>query len=128
MKKSETTNTENPYDILGIGREASTEQIKKAYFNLVKQYSPETHAEQFKQIRYAYEQLRDQEKRRETDVFLFNDPHGSFQAPEVSPLFRLRVDVQKTLYALLREDSDLDRRDFRDDFTDIEADGNTLDR
>lgn len=124
----DTPHMENPYDILGIGREASTGQIKKAYFNLVKQYSPETHAEQFKQIRSAYEQLRDRERRQETDVFLFNDPHGSFKTPETPPLVRLRVDVHKTINALLREDSDLYRQDFRDDFTDIEADGNITEK
>ena len=102
-------NMENPYDILGIGREASTGQIKKAYFSLVKQYSPETHAEQFKQIRGAYEQLRDREKRQETDVFLFNDLQGSFKTPEVPSLFRLPIDVHKTIHVLLREGSDLDR-------------------
>jgi curved DNA-binding protein CbpA len=118
---------DNPYEILGIAREASTGQIKKAYFNLVKQYSPETHGEQFKRIRHAYERLRDQEKRRETDVFLFDDPHGSFKAPEASPSFRLRVDVHKIMNILLREGSDLDRQDFSDDFTDIEADGNITD-
>lgn len=46
------------YDILGLEPEASQADIKKAYFKLVRQHSPESDPEQFQKIREAYEQLK----------------------------------------------------------------------
>lgn len=46
----------NPYDILGIDRDADKKTIKKAYAELVKQYHPEEHPEEWKRIHDAYEQ------------------------------------------------------------------------
>lgn len=31
----------NPYKILGVNKEASSEEVKKAYLNLVKKYHPD---------------------------------------------------------------------------------------
>ena len=42
------------YDILGIEKNADARQIKYAYFNLVKQFPPESFPEKFKEIREAY--------------------------------------------------------------------------
>lgn len=50
----------NPYDILGIGRDADKKTIKKAYAELVKQYHPEEHPEEWKRIHDAYEQAMEQ--------------------------------------------------------------------
>ena len=46
------------YDTLGLEPGASQAEIKKAYFKLVRQYSPESDPEQFQKIREAYEQLK----------------------------------------------------------------------
>lgn len=46
------------YDILGLEQGASQEEIKRAYFKMVRQHSPETDPEQFQKIREAYEQLK----------------------------------------------------------------------
>ena len=62
---------DNPYQVLHLERGARPEEVKKAYFKLVRQYPPETHPEEFKRIRAAYDKLRSPEKRRETDLFLF---------------------------------------------------------
>ena len=57
------------YEVLGIAREASEEEIKKAYRSLAMQYHPDRNpdnpeAEQkFKEAAEAYEILRDREKR-----------------------------------------------------------------
>lgn len=46
------------YEILGLASGASQADIKKAYFKLVRQHSPESDPEQFQKIREAYEQLK----------------------------------------------------------------------
>lgn len=66
------------YETLGINRDASEEEIKKAYRKLARQYHPDLQSgdhqkkiaeEKFKEINEAYEVLRDPEKRRRYDLF-----------------------------------------------------------
>lgn len=55
------------YETLGIDKSADRPQIKRAYFNLVKQYPPERFPKEFKEIRAAYDTLSDEKKRLEYD-------------------------------------------------------------
>ncbi|MBI3978722.1 MAG: molecular chaperone DnaJ [Chloroflexi bacterium] len=69
------------YEVLGIGRSATEEEIKKAFRRLAFQYHPdrnrETDAEaRFKEINEAYEVLADPEKRAQYDRFGHNGPQG----------------------------------------------------
>jgi tetratricopeptide (TPR) repeat protein len=59
---------ENYYKLLGTRSNIKQENIKKKYIEMVKQFPPETHPEEFEQIREAYEVLRDPKKRREYDI------------------------------------------------------------
>ncbi|MFZ3073504.1 MAG: DnaJ domain-containing protein, partial [Thermodesulfobacteriota bacterium] len=62
------------YGLLGVGKIATEEEIKKAYRSLAKKYHPDLHpgdkaAEtKFKEINEAYETLSDREKRRTYDL------------------------------------------------------------
>lgn len=72
------------YEILGIDKNATDADIKKAYRKLAKQYHPDLNpgdkeAEQkFKEVNEAYEILSDQQKRSNYDQFghAGNDPNG----------------------------------------------------
>jgi curved DNA-binding protein CbpA len=64
---------DNPYQVLGLTREASEAEIKQAYFALVREHPPERDPAGFKRIRAAYEKLRAATERAETDLFLVED-------------------------------------------------------
>ena len=61
------------YDVLGVDRKASPEEIKKAYRKLARRYHPDRNPgdtsseERFKQISAAYDVLGDAEKRKQYD-------------------------------------------------------------
>jgi len=63
------------YDLLGVARGASQEEIKRAFRQKAKQYHPDANrddpeaAERFKEINEAYEVLSDSKKRAQYDQF-----------------------------------------------------------
>lgn len=60
----------NYYDILGVDKNASQDDIKKAYRNLSKKYHPDKTGgddSKFKEINEAYDTLGDEAKRRQYD-------------------------------------------------------------
>jgi len=64
----------DPYEVLNVARRADDQTIKRAYFQMVRQYPPEREPEQFQTIRTAYEQLRTPDSRALTDLFLLQPP------------------------------------------------------
>ncbi len=92
------------YEILGVPRNASQEEIKRAYKRLARQYHPDVNKspeaeERFKEINEAYQVLSDPEKRAQYDHFgrvgsrpeaAWTDPHiGGFGGvgPDITEIF-----------------------------------------
>ena len=74
------------YEVLGISKDASADEIKKAYRKLTKENHPDLHPgdkaceERFKEGNEAYEVLSDPEKRKKYDQFghAAFDPNAGF--------------------------------------------------
>jgi len=76
----------DPYNLLGVGKEATQAEIKKAYYQLAKKYHPDQNKdpkarEKFVEIQGAYELLSDANKRAQFDQYGAGafDPNGGFQ-------------------------------------------------
>ena len=63
------------YETLGVSKEASADEIKRAYRQLAKKYHPDMNkddpsaADKFKEVNEAYQVLGDEEKRQQYDTY-----------------------------------------------------------
>ena len=66
------------YEILGIQEDADEKKIKRAYFKLIREYSPEKNPERFQEIRAAYERLLEEKDKPKHDFQLEFPEDDSF--------------------------------------------------
>ena len=74
------------YEVIGVSRDASDDEIKKAFRRQARKLHPDVNKspnaeEEFKELNEAYDVLKDKEKRAQYDQFGFVDPNARYGQP-----------------------------------------------
>lgn len=104
-------NKRDYYEVLGVSKDSSQDDIKKAFRKLSRQWHPDMQhdksdaekkiaEEKFKEIAEAYEVLSDDSKRKQYDQFGFNGPQGfGEQGVDLGEFFRRHSGIFEDLFS-----------------------------
>jgi len=59
----------NPYNVLGVPRDADDRTIREAWLKAIRQASPDSDPERFTALSRAYEEIKDETSRRKHELF-----------------------------------------------------------
>jgi len=105
-------NAVDPYTVLGLENLSDDAEIKRAYFKKVRESPPEREPEKFREIRQAYEKLKDAEFRSLVELFRLQTPMAVPKRRR--PVYDLKVHPEDLLrFALSVQDIAMED-DFRD--------------
>ena len=81
------------YEVLGVSKNATPDEIKKAYRKLAMKYHPDVNKDpgaedKFKEINEAYEVLSDEQKRQTYDQFGHAGMDGAFTKVDSRGIYR----------------------------------------
>jgi len=63
----------NYYEILNVNKDANQEEIKSGYKKMLRKYPPEKEQEKYKEIREAYDTLKDEKNRKNYDAYFHHE-------------------------------------------------------
>ncbi|KJH41112.1 DnaJ region [Dictyocaulus viviparus] len=100
IHSTQPSSKEDYYKVLGVKKDATAKEIKKAYFQLAKKYHPDVNKskeaqEKFQEVSEAYEVLSDDGKRREYDTFGTSGPSGGQGSRGGEWQYKSTVDVNE---------------------------------
>ncbi len=110
---------DDPYRVLGVDPRATAEDVRQAYFRLVRRYTPEAHPEEFKAVRAAYEALRSPLRRAELSLLAFDESVADIDLDLVASAENVDLDLAAVLLAVELSASDLARTEFAEDLLPI---------
>lgn len=100
----------DPYKVLGISRNATSDEVKKAYRELSKKYHPDSHMnnplsdlaeDKFKEVQAAYDQIMNSNGNTSEPFTSANSYHQQSESAELYTVYQMLT--QKRFYEALRE-------------------------
>lgn len=91
---------EDPWSVLGLGVDASDDQIRAAYLEGVKRHPPDRDPDAFERVRDAYDQIRDPGRRISLMLLRVDVTAPFVSLLEGEPAPRRRVGMNKWIEAL----------------------------
>jgi len=109
----------DPYVVLGLQPGASSEQVRLAYFRMVRIHTPEGQPEEFKCVRAAYEALRSPQRRTELALLAFDESVAEVDLDLVARAAEGEMDLAALALAAELSASDFACDEFPDDLTPV---------